>query len=84
MWSSEYRDQDINCIGEYNKETMLDDTVGKGPGRGKKGGKREGVEGGSRGRGRVSGEREERREDGGCRWRGSILGAGRENGRRRL
>ena len=65
MWSSEYRDQDINCIGEYNKGIMLDDTAGKGPGRGKKGGKREGVEGGSRGRGRVSGEREERREDGG-------------------
>ena len=60
MWSSEYRDQDINCIGEYNKETMLDDTAGKGPGRGKKGGKREGVEGGKgfQGRGKRGGKTE--------------------------
>ena len=72
LWSSEYRDQDINCIGEYNKEIMLYDTAGKEPGRGKKGRKREGVEGGSRGRGRVSGEGEERREGGGSRWRGSV------------
>lgn len=58
LWSSEYRDQDINCIGKHNKEIMLDDTAGKDRGRGKKGGKEGGVEG------------EERREDGGSRWRG--------------
>lgn len=71
LWSSEYRDQDINCIGKHNKEIMLDDTAGKDRGRGKKGGKEGGVEG------------EERREDGGSRWRGGVLGEGegrREDG----
>ena len=62
LWSSEYRDQDINCIGKHNKEIMLDDTAGKDRGRGKKGGKEGGVEG------------EERREDGGSRWGGGVLG----------
>ena len=72
LWSSEYRDQDINCIGKHNKEIMLDDTAGKDRGRGKKGGKEGGVEG------------EERREDGGSRWGGgSFRGEGREKGRRR-
>ena len=39
---------------------MLDDTAGKGPGRGKKGGKREGVEGGKgfQGRGKRGGKTE--------------------------
>lgn len=70
LWSSEYRDQDINCIGERNKEIMLDDTAGKGPGRGKRGGKTEVVDGG--GGGGVLGEGEGRREDGGNRWRGTF------------
>ena len=62
LWSSEYRDQDINCIGKHNKEIMLDDTAGKGPGRGKKGGKKGGVEGeggeGLQGRGKRGGKTE--------------------------
>lgn len=45
LWSSEYRDQDISCIGEYSKEILLDDMAGQGLRRGKKGGKREGVGG---------------------------------------
>ena len=62
LWSSEYRDQDINCIGKHNKEIMLDDTAGKGPGRGKKGEKKGGVEGeegeGLQGRGKRGGKTE--------------------------
>lgn len=81
LWSSEYREQDINCIGKHNKEIMLDDTAGKGPGRGKKGGKKGGVEGeggeGLQGRGKRGGKTEV--VDGG----GGVLGEGegrREDG----